>query len=140
MLRLLLNNGTGSYESLACLIAFKLLEVVDEHLGELVGLNGPLLGVSVGIAGIEDLGIYAGKLGRNLEAEDGELLGGSAQDRAVENSVDDATGIADRDTLASTVPAGVDEVSLGTALLHALNELLGILHGVKREECCAEAS
>ena len=54
--------------------------------------------------------------------------------------VDDTTSVADRDTLASTVPTSVDEVSLSAALLHLLHELLSILCGVQLQECLAEAS
>ncbi len=119
-------------------MAFELLEVVDEHLGELVGLLGPLCGIGVGVAGVEDLGIHAGKLGGDGEIEDGELLCGSGEDGAVKDGIDDTTGITDGDTLACAVPAGVDEISLGTALFHTLHEFLGILGGVERKERCAE--
>ena len=60
--------GAGGYESLACLVVLELLEVVDEHVGELVGLGVPFLRICVGVAGIEDLGIYAGELGGNSES------------------------------------------------------------------------
>ena len=59
----------------------------------------------------------------------GSSLVGSAEDSTVEDSVDDTTGVADRDTLASAVPTGVYEVSLGTAHLHALNEFFSVLGG-----------
>ena len=58
----------------------------------------------------------------------------------VQDSVDDTTCIADRDTLAGTVPAGVDQVSLGTALLHLLDQLLSILCRVQLQESLTEAS
>ena len=72
--------GASSHESLAGLVAFKLLEVVDEHLGELVSLFGPLCGVSVGVAGVEDVVVNAGKSGRNLKVEDSHLLGRGGED------------------------------------------------------------
>lgn len=37
-----LEFGTGSHECFTSLVVLKLLEVVDEHLGELVGFNVPL--------------------------------------------------------------------------------------------------
>ena len=129
---------TCSYECLACLMSFELLEVVDEHFSELVGLGVPFLSVGVSVAGIEDLGIYAGEFGGDGEVEDGELLGGSLEDSAVEDSVDDAAGILDRDALACTVPAGVHKISLGAGLLHTLNEFFSVLGGVQFEECLAE--
>lgn len=91
---------TCSYECLACLMSFELLEVVDEHFSELVSLGVPFLSVGVSVAGIEDLGVYAGEFGGDGEVEDGELLGGSAEDSTVKDSVDDATGVLDRDALA----------------------------------------
>lgn len=77
-----------------------LLEVLDEALGKVLSLNVPLFGVGVGVARIEDLGIYTGEFGRNLEVEDGELLGGSLEDSTVKDSVDNTAGVTDRDTLA----------------------------------------
>jgi hypothetical protein len=47
----------------------------------------------------------------------------------VEDSVDDTTSIADRDTFACSVPTSVNEISLSTALLHVLNEFLSIFVG-----------
>ena len=95
--------GACSYESLACGIVLVFLEVLDEAFCEVFSLDGPFFGVSVGVAGIEDLGIYAGEFGRNLEIEDGEFLCGSLEDSTVEDSVDDTAGITDRDTFAGTV-------------------------------------
>ena len=112
--------GAGGYESLACLVVLELLEVVDEHLGELVGFGVPFLGIGVSVAGIQDFGVYTGELGGNGEVEDGDNLGGSLEDSAVKDSVDDTAGVTDRDTLAGAVPAGIYQVSLGTALLHLL--------------------
>ena len=58
----------------------------------------------------------------------------------IEYAVDDATCITDRDTLASAVPACVNQVSLSTALLHVANQFLSILSWVQLEECLSEAS
>ena len=136
----LLELGTCNYEGLTGCIVLKLLEVVDEHFCKLGGFGCPLCGISVGVAGIKDLGINAGKLGGDCEIEDGELLGGGFQDSAVKDGVNDATGILDGDTLACAVPTGVHEISLGAAFLHALNELFSIFGRMEAEECCAEAS
>ncbi len=88
-----LELGTGGNECFAGFVVFVFLEVLDEACCEIFCFNFPFRGVSVGVARIEDLGIYAGEFGRDLEVEDGELLGGSVEDGAVEDSVDDATGI-----------------------------------------------
>ena len=67
-------TGAGGNESFAGFVVLVLGKVLDEAGSEVFGLLCPLFGVSVGVAGVEDFGIYAGKLGRNLEVEDGELL------------------------------------------------------------------
>lgn len=131
---------TGSYESLTGRIVFEFLEVVDEHFSKLGGFNSPFFSVGVSVAGIEDLGIYAGKFGGNGEVKDRKLLGGGGEDRTVEDSVDDTAGVLDRDTLAGTVPASVYEISLRTALFHLLHEFFSIFGGVERKERCTEAS
>ncbi len=77
---LLLYVGTCGYECTTGIIALELLEVVDEHLGELVGLGCPFRSISISVAGIKDAGVNARKLSGNLEVEDGELLGGRAED------------------------------------------------------------
>ena len=70
----------------------------------------------------------------------GSFFGRSCENSTVEDSVDDTAGVADRDTLAGSVPAGVYEISLGAALLHLLDKFLGILGRMQFEECLAEAS
>ena len=72
-----------------------LLEVLNEACSQVFSLGVPFFDIGVSVAGIENLGIYAREFGRNFEVEDGELLGGSLEDSAVEDSVDDATGVAD---------------------------------------------
>ncbi len=131
--------GACGYKSLSCFIVFKLLEVVDEHFGELGGFSIPFFNVGVSVARVKNFGIYAGEFGGYGEVEDGELLGGGLQDRAVKDRVDDAAGILDGYTLACAVPAGVDQICLGAAFFHFLHEFFGILGGVQRKECCAEA-
>lgn len=79
------------------------------------------------------------ELCRNHEVEVRDGLGRSRVDAMVEDSVDDSAGVADGDSLACSVPASVHEVSLGTALLHLLDEFLGVLCRVKLKECLSEA-
>ena len=132
--------GTSGNKSLAGLVVLVLLEVLDEACCEVLGLNFPFCGIGVGVAGIKNRGINTGKFGGNLEVKDGELLGRSCEDGTVEDGVDDTAGVADRDTLAGSVPAGVYQISLGAALLHLLDKFLGILGRMQFEECLAEAS
>lgn len=80
-----------------------------------MSLSIPLRSLSVCVARIENLGVYAWELGRNFEVEDGNLLGGGVVDCAAEDGIDDAAGVLDGDTLASAVPAGVDEVCASAA-------------------------
>ena len=70
-----LELGTGGYECLAGCVVLVLLEVVDEAFCEVLGLDGPFFCVGIGVAGVEDFGINAGKLGGNLEVEDGAARG-----------------------------------------------------------------
>ena len=135
-----LGYGAGGYEGLAGGVVFKLLEVVDELLGEHGSLLLPFFGISVGVTRVENLGIHSGEFGGHGESEDRNLLGGSGQDSSVKDSIDDAAGVADRDALSGSVPAGVNEISLSAALFHLLDEFFSILGGVEAEECCAEAS
>lgn len=135
-----LELGTSCYERLTCGIELELLEVLDEHLSKLGSLLSPLLGVSVSVAGVKNLGIHAGEFSGNSEVEDRNLLSGSSKDRTVEDSVDDTTSVADRDTLACTVPTCVHEISVRIVSFHLLHELLSILGGVEFEERLAEAS
>ena len=130
---------TCSLKGLAGFVAFVFLEVLDEAAGEVLGLLFPLCGIGIGVAGIEDGGIYAGQGSGHFEVEERNLLGRSALDGSVENGVDDATGVLNRDALACSVPTGVDKIGLGSALLHLLYEFLGILCGMELEECLSEA-
>ena len=85
------------------------------------------------------MAVHTGQLGGHLEVEVRDLLGGSLQDGAVQDRVDDAAGILDGDTLAGAVPAGVDQVGLRAALFHLLDQFLGVLGGMQLEEGLAEA-
>src|SRR5699024_9474385 len=100
----------------------------------------PLGSISIGIARIQDSRIYARKLSRNLYVEVRQRLSRSVQDRAIQNRVDDSTGILDGDTLSGSVPSGIYQVSLSSALLHSLNKLLCILRRMQLQECLAKAS
>ena len=118
---------TSSDESLTSLVAFVLLEVLDEALSQILGLSVPLRSVLVCITRIQDVLVHTLELCRNNEVEVRNGLRRSLVDLVIQDAVDDTTCIADRDTLASTVPASVDQLSLSTALLHVANELLSIL-------------
>lgn len=131
---------TSLYKRLALLVVLVLDEVLDEPACEILCLLLPLGSILVGVTRIEDLGVNAGKLGRYSEVEDRKLLGSDLVDGAVEDRIDDAAGILDGDTLAGSVPAGVYQVSLGTGLLHLLDELLAVLGRMEGKECLSEAS
>ena len=117
-----------------------LREVLDESAGEVLSFIFPDRSVGVGVARIEDSGIDSGKSGRDFEIEVRDLLGGSFVDRARKDSVDNSAGILDRDTLAGSVPAGVDEVSLRARSVHLFDEFFRVLGGREFEERLTEAS
>ena len=127
-------------ESLAGFVASVLHKVLLEACCQVFSLLLPLCCVSISIARVKNICIHALKLCGNSEVEDRNVLCRSIEDSATEDSVDDTACVADRDTLACSVPAGVYEVCLGTALLHLLNQFLSVLCGVQFEECLAEAS
>jgi hypothetical protein len=135
-----LELGTCSNESFAFFVSCVFNEVFDEAVSEVVSFNVPVFNVGVSVTGIEDVGVNTGKFGGHFEVEDGEFFGGSFEDVTIEDSVDDATSIFDRDTFACAVPTGVYEVSFSTAYFHFLNELFSVFSGVKLEECLTEAS
>jgi hypothetical protein len=111
-----------------------------KRAAKILCLSIPLRSVLVSIARIKDILVHTLELCRNNEVEVRNGLRRSLVDLVIEDTVDDTTCIADRDTLASTVPTSVDEVSLSTALLHVANELLSILCRMQLQECLAEAS
>ena len=131
---------TGSHECLACLVRGVLIEVLDEAGCEVFCLHFPLSSVFVGVARIKDCRIYARQRRRYLEVEVRDLLRRSGQDVTTEDSVNDTTGVADRDTLTRSVPTGVYEVCLRAGFLHLLNEFLSIFGRVELQECLSEAS
>ncbi len=64
-----LQLGAGRDQSLTGLVALVLDEVLDEAACQILGLLFPLGSVSVGVARVEDAGVDAVQLGRNLEVE-----------------------------------------------------------------------
>ena len=84
---------TCGYKCLACCIAFVFCEVLDESAGQILCLGLPLRRISIGIAGIQDCRINTGELGRYFEVEVRDLLGGCILDIAIQDRIDDATGI-----------------------------------------------
>ena len=138
MLRLKLR--TSCNESLTSFVSFVLLEVLDEACSQIFSLFFPLSYISISITWVEDVRIYTFQLCRNYKVEVWNRLGWSLVDRVIEDSIDNTTGITDRDTLASSVPTGVNQISLSTALLHLLNQFFSILGWMKFQESLAEAS
>ena len=131
--------GAGGDQGLARFVGLVLLEVLDEPAGQVLGLLLPDGGIGVGVAGVQDLRVHAGQGGGHFQVEVGDRLGGRGQDVAVQDGVDDAAGVLDGDPLAGAVPAGVHQVRLGAALLHALHQLLTVLGGMELQERLAEA-
>ena len=108
---------TSCYQCLAGLVVGVLAEVLDEAGSQILGLLFPLASAVVSVTRIEDSGVHIGQRGGNLEVEHRNLLGLSLQNGTIENGVDDATCVGDRDTLASGVQACVHQICLGTAIL-----------------------
>src|SRR5574344_283671 len=135
----ILELRAGCYKSLACIVAFVFVEVLDEASCKILCLVVPNLCISIGVARIKDVGCNSGEFCRNFEVEVRNLLGRGLVNGAVEDGVDDAAGVADRDTLACSVPACIDEVCLRTALGHPLYEFFCILCRMQFEECLSEA-
>ena len=73
----------GCYESLACFVAFVLLEVLDEAGGQILGLLLPLGGIGVSVARVEDVGVDTFELCGDGEVEVRNLLGRRSVDRMV---------------------------------------------------------
>ena len=136
----ILELWTSCYELLAGFVRFVLLEVLYEATSKVFGLLFPLCCISVCIAWVEDFSRNAFQLRRNSEVEVRYLLCRSCVDRVVQDSIDDTACILDRDTLACSVPARVHQVSLGTALLHLLNQFFSILCWVTFKESLTESS
>ena len=131
---------TGGHKCLACLVALILHKVLDEACGEIFGFLIPDAGICIGVAWVEDIRIYAGKRCGHLEIEVRYHLRRGCVDAAVEDSIDDATGILDGDTFACAVPTCVDEVCLGAIGFHSLHQFLSILGWMELKECLAKAS
>ena len=136
----LLNRGACGDQGLASVIAGVLHEILHEAACQILGLLFPLGGVCIGVAGIKDRRIDAGQCGGNLQVKVGDCLRLGLQDGAVQDRVDDAAGVLNGDALAGAVPAGVDQVSLGAALLHLLDQLFGVLRRMQLQEGLTKAS
>ena len=111
------------------LICCVLNKVLVESLCKIFSLCLPLRSISVGIARIKDLRIYTWKLSRNLEVEHRDLLGRCSCDGTIQDCIDDTTSILNGDTLSGTIPSGIYQICLCTALLHLLNQLFCVLCG-----------
>ena len=126
-------------KSLTGTIGLVLVEVLDETGCEIFCFLFPFCCILVGVTRIEDTGVNTFELCRNGEVEVRDDLGGSLVDCAAEDGIDDTTGVADGDTLAGTIPAGVHQVCLCTATLHLLYELFCVLGRMELKEGLAEA-
>ncbi len=100
----------------------------------------PLFRRSVGITRIEDLRVNTRQLGRNRRVKHRQSEGFCVIQRTVEDGVDNGAGIFNRDTFASAVPAGVNQIRLRTCRLHTFHQHFCVLSRVQRQECRAEAS
>src|SRR5699024_9378859 len=87
----------------------------------------------------QNLGSYTRQLGRNFNVEVRDLLGRSFQDIAVQDCIDDTTGIANGDTFSSSVPSCINQVSFRAALLHSLNQFLSIFGRMQFQERLSKA-
>lgn len=87
----MLQLWTCSNERLTCFVRCVLAEVLDEAGSEILCLLFPDACLCVGVAWIEDSGIYVGQCCGHLEVEERNLLRFSLQDAAIKDCVDDAT-------------------------------------------------
>ena len=122
---------------------FELLEVVDEHGDQRLGLL--VVGVSIGpgAARVEQLVVHAGDGDRYFEAEiriDTHL---GAQQAAVQRRVEQGAGFLDRHAMADTIdaasPACVDQPAIHIMLVDQGTEQIAVLAGVARHEGRTEA-
>lgn len=102
------------------LVPLILRKVLDETTCEVFCFAIPLVDVGISVARIEDLGGNAVERSRDFKIEVRNGLRGCFFDVAVEDCVDYTTSIFYGDTLARSVPTGVDEVGFCAALLHFL--------------------
>lgn len=80
---------TSSYESLTSLVAFILLEVLDEACSQILCLSIPLRSVLVSVARIKDILVHTLELCRNDEVEVRNGLRRSLVDLVIQDTVDD---------------------------------------------------
>ena len=118
---------TGSNQFLTCFVTSELSEVLDETTSQVFCFFIPLSSVSVSVTRIKDLRINTRQFCRNNEIEVRNNLSRSLINRAIQNSIDDTTSIADRDTFTSTVPTSVNLICFSTSLFHLLNQFFSIL-------------
>lgn len=116
------------------------IEVVDKQFRQGFSFFLPLFRRSVGITRIEDLRVNTRQLGRNRQVKHRQSEGFCVIQRTVEDGVDNGAGIFNRDTFASAVPAGVNQIRLRTCRLHTFHQHFCVLSRVQRQECRAEAS
>ena len=90
------------YQCLACLVAFKLLKVLDKELCKFFGFLVPFGRSAVCVTGVENIGINTRQLGGDCQVEVGDCLGGGIEYGSVKYGVDDAACVAYRDTLAGS--------------------------------------
>ena len=130
---------TCGYECLTCSVALILFEVLNEASSQVFSLFFPLSSVSIGVTWVKNVCCNAFELRRNNEIEVRNGLCWSAIDRMIQDSINDSTRIANGNALSSAVPTGVDQVSLGTALIHLLHQFLCIFRRMKLKEGLTEA-
>ena len=122
---------TGSNQLLTCFVTSELSEVLDETTSQVFCFFVPLSSVSVSVTRIKDLRINVRQFCRNNKVEERKNLSRSLVDRTVQDSIDDTTSIADRDTFTSTVPTSVNQVCFSTGLFHLLNQFFSIFSRVQ---------
>src|SRR5699024_2494870 len=130
---------TSRNQSLSGLVSFVLGEVLDESGSQILCLGLPLGRICIGITRVKDVGVNTRKLGGYFDVEVRDLLGGSLQNVSVQDRIDDSAGILNGDTLSGAVPSGVNQISLGAALLHSLYQLFRILGRMQLQEGLSEA-
>ena len=95
--------------------------------------------IGIRVARIKDVRIYARQFCRHNEVEVRNCFCRSFVDRSVENSIDDATRVANRNTFARSVPTGVDQICLCTDFFHSLHEFFRIFCRMQAQESSSKA-
>ena len=139
MFLFLVDLRTSGNKRLACLVVLILVEVLDEPRSQILCLFCPYRNIRICVPRIQDACVNAWQLCRNLEIEVRNRLCWSILDITIQDCINDTTRVLDRDTLACAIPTCVDQIRLGTALFHSLDQFLGILCWMKLKECLSEA-